>query len=1078
MQQVSWLYQLENAVFGTKQIQLFRLVVRHGIVMSVAFALPFFPTVQDWSGGSIALIPVNALTLGLVPVAATSVGSEIALCFNGLLSLPIFVALLFMKAYLFPYSLTAFVVTSSLVVFTTMYLGFSYPRLMLPCLLNVIAYSILGPSLYSTFNFDDTLDSNSERLEEAKTSIVGLVVSVAIPYTLHCIASLIFYPWSAAKVFKWNLHDRWLVQASLIRSLRGVYGTIAEDTLFPQEQFLSLDDPVLENLKAVRDQEIATLISCQSQLMAVLLETRWTFSGKGALFIEKQSLTRHCTRLARSAADDLLQKYERLKREHEEFPSAQPSDLIPDQLEHGGVWKESSRRRYLKQLGELSNHLEICCRPLSMLMVLDRDSQAHAFNASVEFLRKRQALMDAVWLEIEERTLSWGGAYLQQIAKKYSLETRMNKEEPLKKTKLFTYVIHLGKLVSAFKEAWEAIAVPTNGGGDGATNDTRVGGRIDLFQEEIKKDPRSLYSMNQRHASARTTASGRGDGDGDSTATSASQPSSVISSVYLPLSASSHSRANDGEAPIGDGGHSHGGGGRCGEIVTPLALSWEMFWKQDFVWEWTVTLSPWSTSNVVDMQLPASSLLKKKRKQRSQGCSSLWVHRFDQLQSVLNSIPFKVALKFSFGTTLISLLSYLPATYATFGDIQLFQGIFAFQVILYRLYLGLVFERTFQRLAGVCVGYLYLGVCWEFVQQIAQSAWNGWLLFVLGVPLVWLYVWIIKAKPRIGYIGFAFVRTYAVLVGPLLLEAAGESPESLKDGYWVYGAWALLSTLIGAILAVSLGILVWPTSGRKSLKLVLANIYRDFILVTEGAILYNYYRPSKKNAAEYGSGWKECPELSLAESHLAIKVHTDTGILLRAAQLESIEYTAFDATVTEYTRAVQCTKKLWHALWKLHHIGGLRLLTSSELSTLALPKWGEQQKHLSMNYGTLRLNLGMHRLFTSAFSTVACTLMSTDPENALPVLDPVVASPSLLAEMLHDFLVQCYSDEELMKSLVASRDLDLLANLIIFRDVVLDIGESLKGMYQFIRMFSLDPVFGESLQDADDTTFSRYAKKK
>ncbi len=136
------------------------------------------------------------------------------------------------------------------------------------------------------------------------------------------------------------------------------------------------------------------------------------------------------------------------------------------------------------------------------------------------------------------------------------------------------------------------------------------------------------------------------------------------------------------------------------------------------------------------------------------------------------------------------------------------------------------------------------------------------------------------------------------------------------------------------------------------------------------------------------------------------------------------------------------------------------------------------QDNLSMDYGTLRRSLGMHRLLTSAFSTLASALVNTNIEHALPILKPVVATPPLLAEVMHDFLVQCYSDKKLMQSLLASRDLNLLANHIIFRDVVLDISESLEEMFRFVDRFSLDPILSSSLRMADEAAFYKYAKRK
>jgi hypothetical protein len=656
---------------------------------------------------------------------------------------------------------------------------------------------------------------------------------------LHFIGALTIFPWRAAKVLKWSLHDRWLVQARLIRSLRSAYGIIAEDTLFPQrqKQFLNLDEGVLKALQDVRNQELATLVTCQAQLMDVLLETRWSFTGNGVRCVQKQNLTRNCTRVARSAADDLLQKYERVRREYQEFGDAlAPSDIIPDSLDGNGLehWKEV----YLQKLDELSVHLEMCCGPLAMLMVLECDTQPQEFHACIRFLRKRQVLMDALWLEIEDITLSWGAMYLQQIAHKYTLQSRMNKEEPLKKTKLFTYVIHLDRFVSAVKEAWTSLAKHKsrhsvgNEEGNEERLSSNVDGRIDLLLEEIKKDPFSLHRIRERERVASSTsrnARRRRRAASPTSGTTTTALSQGVHAVINPL----HEDKDKGKDTDKDEDED-----KDKAVPPPLDdicenkddggwHAWSCL-KQDWAWEWLVTLSPSSSSNTVDMQLPPVSFLETKGSSHTRHrCGLTLVRILDSLQMMMGSTPFHVALKFSLGTTLIVFPSYLPSSSIynqKFADVQLFQGVFAFQVILYRLYLGFVFERTFQRLAGVFIGYIYLGMCWGFAQQ--TTTFGGWLLFGLGVPAVWLYVWINKAKPTIGYIGFAFVRTYAVLAGPLILQAAGDKPDSLKDGYWFYGAWTLLSTFFGALIAVFAGVVIWPTSGRKSLKLVLANTYR------------------------------------------------------------------------------------------------------------------------------------------------------------------------------------------------------------------------------------------------------------
>ncbi|GBG27039.1 Hypothetical Protein FCC1311_032622 [Hondaea fermentalgiana] len=421
--------------------------------------------------------------------------------------------------------------------------------------------------------------------------------------------------------------------------------------------------------------------------------------------------------------------------------------------------------------------------------------------------------------------------------------------------------------------------------------------------------------------------------------------------------------------------------------------------------------------------------------------------------SFFTSGRWKMAFKFALGTSLLTLPGLLDPSYLLFSSVQLLNAVFAFQVILFKTQTGLVIERTAHRLLGVTLGYVVAGVIWELACIGSCAAIHQWIFYAAEIVALAFYLWAKAAYPQYGYVVFAAFRT---IVSLAVVFSSSETPSTIT--VWREGGFILVSTLIGAAGALLLALFLWPTSGRSLIRATLSQSFHDFVLLFEQVLTERYEHPDTSEVL---------PQVAAFEHQIASTLHVDIALQLRSAQLESMQRLAFDVPHEDYVKAVQSTRRVWHSLWKLHHLGGVRM------QALLQPQ-PQHGADLGLQPETARLFFSMHRWLTSAFSTAAARLGSQQ-KDSMPVLRPVAATPHLLREMLQDFLTRAFRDEAFYNCVLASQDLGFMANMLFMADSMQDISYALDDVFTFIEHFLQKPMYADRLRAAEQARFDVFA---
>ncbi|GBG27043.1 Hypothetical Protein FCC1311_032662 [Hondaea fermentalgiana] len=429
-----------------------------------------------------------------------------------------------------------------------------------------------------------------------------------------------------------------------------------------------------------------------------------------------------------------------------------------------------------------------------------------------------------------------------------------------------------------------------------------------------------------------------------------------------------------------------------------------------------------------------------------------WEH---ELLTLCGSNPWKISLKFAFGTVMMVLPAMTDPFYKIYSSIQAVNAVFAFQVVLFRSQTGLVVERVVHRLLGIIVGAIILGVAWEL------SCINGcldpnrkWIIYGIEIFCLFFYLWFKAKWPLQGYMGYAAMRTLASMSTRFV---SADDP-GLVD-VWEQAGFVIASSAVGAFGALLLSIVIWPTSGRFMLREAIATSFHDFMLLTESVLNDRYNEPSKIDTMT--------PQVSAFEHQIARRLYMDTVVMLRSMQLETMQRINFDAPSELYSLAVQCSQEIWQSLWKLNHLGGVHIYL----------KDAEGRRTRTMHPHTARVFFAANRWLTSCFASIASQLNAPRRDSA-PVLRPLVATPKLLNEMLDDFVGRAYRDETFLEHVVSSRDLALMLNLPLLADCLHDISISLDKLYGFMETYLRTPVYAESLRDAEGVSLDLYVSPK
>lgn len=421
------------------------------------------------------------------------------------------------------------------------------------------------------------------------------------------------------------------------------------------------------------------------------------------------------------------------------------------------------------------------------------------------------------------------------------------------------------------------------------------------------------------------------------------------------------------------------------------------------------------------------------------------------MSSFLAGYTWKAPIKFALGTTLLVLPGTLESSATWYSSVQVVNAVFTFQVILYKSQTGLMLERTFHRLFGLVMGFIVVGIAWQLACiGSCNPTTHKWILYAAEIVALSAYLWFKTVSPKYLYIAFAGLRTVVSLA---VIFVQTEDP--YRTEIWIQGGYVVGSSFLGAGVAVPLALFLWPTSGRSIIRESLSEIYQDFIVLFEQMLSDRFEHPRIHV--------HDIPNVTSFEDRIARNLFVDMTLRLRSAELESMQHINFDAPYDLYVKAVNSTRRIWHALWKLHHLGGIYVYLRDP----------DGSSTVAMRPGTARDLFAMNRWLTSAFAVVAARFKSHS-RDAMPVLRPVAATPHVLEEVLQDVLSRAYSDDVFLTHILASKDFALMCNFPLLNDSLLDISFALDDLFTFMEHFLRKPVYADNLRISENVSFDLY----
>jgi len=902
-------------------------LIRETIVVSLCLLLPYFDRIVELSENFAVIIPIYGVILALTPIQQTAVGAQIQRSLVFLITWPFYLCFVLLMIAVSPRKLGSYLVLLSLGILCALVNALTYPTIMLVTILEVITFSVATTRIFQRYNLGD---QDGTEFEDSVRILAGATFSIAVPILLYSLGALVIFPWRSINSTRQALQNRYFLHANLLSKLRPVYKVVAKFTMDPRDQThpLFLLEETLQDLRQARKEEVQSVVNTQGTLLTTLFETRWLCNGLGMEFVNRYLHSVQTSRISRSAADDILNKFEIIRQRISKHGVAVLMEELEEekqrfQTQEDGAEEEEGRNNELKKrictiLEELSLLLEAGAR--IMALVARCESRHCCFNE----LSKIQQSIDPLVKELREVSEKWMGPLLRDAQNEVMMiDSRRNGQFFLRRSALISYILTMCRLADAQKEEFQA------------------------NMTELREFP----------------------------------------------------------------------------------------WR-----EWTMTF-PWPRDLIETVFDHAYRNLYNRFKTKAE-----IIYR---MQKFFASQRWKTALKFAFGTTILVIPGLLENTNEAFATAQLINSVFTFQVILFLIEAGLVLQRTFQRLLGILIGAVLLATLFQIACIGGCKDNHRWILFAFELLLLAGFFWLKTKHPSQGYIGFAVLRTYAVLATSFY----GQSSVSQRQ-IWIDSMFVFVSSAVGAVLALILGLLVWSRSGRRTLRHKLGNAFHAFVGTFEGTLAARYEKPNEAHV--------EMKDVSSLEHLSARTLFANMEASLRSVKLETTAYTFanYESSSYEfYEDVVDASRIVWRSTWKLHHIGGVRVFLRDQNG---IPS-------VTMSATTAHMFFSLNRWLTTCFSLISFALKSNDRQS-MQVLRPLVASPHLLGEVLNDMLVAIYTDTLMIETMLNS-SLESMSNMLILRDVLLDISYALERVFIFLERVHLLPKFAETLRNGEKRSF-------
>ena len=353
------------------------------------------------------------------------------------------------------------------------------------------------------------------------------------------------------------------------------------------------------------------------------------------------------------------------------------------------------------------------------------------------------------------------------------------------------------------------------------------------------------------------------------------------------------------------------------------------------------------------------------------------------------------------------------------------------------------------------------------------TALAGWSLYLLLLPPVALFL-LVKDKAW-GYLGYASLKMIITLIS--------QNPPSGQ--FSLQGGLILAFSFFGGCLALLVGLFIHAETGDQSLRRIVTSLMDDYALLYERIVDARYFHEPEEGEAKGGCGCgctcrtgsgagagtetgspTVCPStaIELAEAFLSKRAFVDTQLPLRAVALENMAH-AGAVVPLDSVRVVRAVQTIWRCIWTLHH---LLAPVSSESRDAAARH--EQTTIANLNSARGRLNLD--RLLGTAFALLFAQLDARRYRSG-PVLRPVAAEPSLLAELLNDYVAACLLDHDFVQVVLASSSTRILSHCLLLFDTWIDCSHALTTIFDYAECYQRTLKFAKRLRAADLAVFER-----
>ncbi|CAK9101029.1 Hypothetical protein SCF082_LOCUS47248 [Durusdinium trenchii] len=360
------------------------------------------------------------------------------------------------------------------------------------------------------------------------------------------------------------------------------------------------------------------------------------------------------------------------------------------------------------------------------------------------------------------------------------------------------------------------------------------------------------------------------------------------------------------------------------------------------------------------------------------------------------------------GTALIS-LSFAPMTHAYFEATAMTNAMSTNFSMLLQLHLGNLVTRGKVRVSGIVAGYVWAGAMVEVAGAIhASSVAKAWTIYALGLPLV---VFLVQSKlhsSNMQYFAYSMAKEYFVLTVLFLTNPSSDSPANI----WITGGFVSLNTLIGALVALLVGVFLFRITALSKLKAVLATTFEHLVVMGEGGLFLQLNKGSDQPLPLEGS-------LRVED----LKAH------LRSLRFHAVRLARRQAPVLWKTSKKEPFLVVDHAwLGELVQATG-RVTTSFGILQSAVFRdcfWTQlsQPARVRLEY----LQVCILRLTSNAFFVVAEALRGTGL--APPVLMPSICDPLWMGKSL-ELKIELACREEWGSSASVALELVLLRSLLV-----------------------------------------------